>query len=126
MQPHPAGGSGYRGNAMPTEQPDIPFDTMQARLLPVADVVMVLMLSRPASGTLRDTRVTVVTIALALAVAAVGAGLAVLGLVLAVGGQPLWGLAALVLLLLALGCADLAAFGLRQRLMIRRTEASGD
>lgn len=98
-----------------------PVDALQARLLPVADLVMVLMLSRPASGSLRDTRVTIVTIYLAIAVAAVGLGLAALGLALGtVGGQPEWIVPALVLLLLAAGCADLAIFGIRQRILMAR------
>jgi hypothetical protein len=103
--------------------PNIPFDSLQARLLPVADVVMVLMWSRPASGTLRDTRVTIVTIYLAVATAVVGLLLAVLGLVLGVGGQPLWLIAAIVLLLLAAGCSDLAVFGIRQRLLLQAASA---
>jgi hypothetical protein len=102
------------------QTPDpIPVDALQTRLLPVADLVMVLMLSRPQSGTLRDTRVTVVTIWLAVAVALVALVLAILGLALGtVGRQPLWIIPAVVLLLLAAGCADLGVFGIRQRLLI--------
>ncbi|MEA2682213.1 MAG: hypothetical protein QOK05_541 [Chloroflexota bacterium] len=104
-----------------TAQKSIPVDALQERLLPVADRVMVLMLSRPASGTLRDTKVTIVTIYLAIAVAVVGLVLAILGVALATaGGQAAWVLAALVLLLLAGGCADLAIFGVRQRILMAR------
>src|SRR3979411_2436708 len=95
--------------------PQVPFDRLQARLLPVADAVMVLMLSRPASGTLRDTRVTIVTISLAVATAAVALGLLALAVVLGFGG--LWIVAMLLLLALFLGCADLALYGIRQRLL---------
>ena len=102
------------------DQP-VPFDRLQARLLPVADFVMVLMISRPRpSGTLRDTRVTIVTIYLAVAVAAVALLLAVLGLVLGItGGSIPWLVGALLLLALFAGCADLAVYGIRQRLLAR-------
>ncbi|GAC1333317.1 MAG: hypothetical protein NVSMB17_13590 [Candidatus Dormibacteria bacterium] len=94
----------------------LPFDRTQARLLPVADLVMVLMLSRPASGTLRDTRVTIVTIYLAAATAVLALVLAALALLLGIGGRTLpWLVAAAVLLLLGAGCADLALYGIRQR-----------
>jgi len=100
---------------------EVPFDAAQARLLPVADMVMVLMLSRPPSGTLRDTRVTIVTIYLAVFVAAVALILAALGIALVLAGSSgLWIAAALLLLLLGLGCADLGVYGIRQRLLMRR------
>lgn len=104
------------------QTPDpIPVDALQARLLPVADLVMVLMLSRPQSGTLRDTRVTIATIWLAVAVALVGLVLAVLGLALGtVGRQPLWLVPAVLLALLGAGCADLGIFGIRQRILMGR------
>jgi len=100
--------------------PDLPFDRVQARLLPVADLVMVLMLSRPASGTLRDTRVTIVTIYLAAATGVISMGLAGLAVLLGLGaGAHPWLLAAPLLLLLGAGCADLAVYGIRQRLLAR-------
>ena len=100
---------------------EVPFDAAQARLLPVADMVMVLMLSRPPSGTLRDTRVTIVTIYLAVFVAAVALILAALGIALVLAGSSgLWIAAAFLLLLLGLGCADLGVYGIRQRLLMRR------
>jgi len=100
---------------------EIPFDASQAWLLPVADMVMVLMLSRPPSGTLRDTRVTIVTIYLAVFVAAVALILAALGIALVLAGSSgLWIAAAFLLLLLGLGCADLGVYGIRQRLLMRR------
>lgn len=101
------------------DQP-IPFDGLQARLLPLADLVMVLMLSRPASGTLRDTRVTIVTIYLAAAVATVALPLAALALLLGLAGRAIpWFLAAFALLALFTGCVDLAVYGVRQRLLAR-------
>lgn len=99
---------------------DFPFDPLQARLLPVADVVMVLMWSRPASGTLRTTMVTMSTIGLAIGVAATSLVLAALGVLLALSGTTIWLVAALALLVVALACADLAVYGARQRLLIRR------
>jgi len=99
----------------------VPFDALQGRLLPVADAVMVLMLSRPASGTLRDTRVTIVTIYLAGAVAILALVLAGLGLVLGLGGHAWpWIVASIVLLALFAGCLDLAVYGVRQRLLASR------
>jgi hypothetical protein len=105
----------------PMSDPAVPFDNLQARLLPVADAVMVLMWSRPPSGTLRDTRVTIVTIWLAVVVTVVALALAILALLLvAGGGSVLWLPAGIVLLVLAFGCADLGAYGMRQRLLLRR------
>lgn len=104
------------------EPETVPFDALQERLLPVADAVMVLMWSRPASGTLRDTRVTIVTIYLAWGVTALAVILGILAVLLTLGGgSPLWIVAAVVLLALALGCLDLAVYGVRQRLLVRRT-----
>ena len=98
----------------------IAFDRLQARLLPLADLVMVVMLSRPASGTLRTTRVTVVTIALAGLVGAASVALIpVLALRVAGGHSALWLVLVPALLAAAIGCADLAMFGLRQRYLLR-------
>ncbi len=106
---------------MPDQHAGVTLDPLQERLLPVADVVMVLMLSRPQSGSLRDTRVTIVTIYLAVGVAGFGLVLALLGLALGtVGHQPIWLLPAVILLLLAAGCADLGVFGIRQRRLLAR------
>jgi hypothetical protein len=98
----------------------IAFDRVQARLLPLADVVMVLMLSRPPSGTLRTTRVTVVTIVLAGLVGAASLALIpVLALRVAGGHTPLWLVLVPALVAAAVGCADLATFGVRQRYLLR-------
>jgi hypothetical protein len=103
------------------EPAEVPFDALQARLLPVADAVMVLMWSRPPSGTLRTTRVTIVTIYLAVFVAAVALLLAALGILLILnGGSALWLVASIVLLVLAGGCADLGIYGIRQRRLMAR------
>ena len=84
-------------------------------------MVMLLMLSRPPSGSLRDTRVTIVTIYLAVFVAVVALVLAAPGIALGLADRSVpWMLAALLLLLLGLGCADLGAYGIRQRQLMRR------
>ncbi len=98
----------------------IAFDRLQARLLPLADVVMVLLLSRPPSGTLRTTRVTVVTIVLAGLVGAASLALIpVLALRVAGGHTALWLVLVPALIAAAVGCADLATFGMRQRYLLR-------
>ena len=117
----------YRAEVMSTAAPDhsgdsasIAFDRLQARLLPLADLVMVAMLSRPASGTLRSTRVTVVTIVLAGLVGAVSLVLIpMIALHVAGGHSALWLALVPALLAAGTGCAWLAVFGVRQRYLLR-------
>ena len=92
-----------------------PLDLLQRLLLPVADGFMVMMLSRPPSGTLRTTRVTSATIALAIVTFAVSGTSS--ALVLRATGRlgPLLLALALPLAALALGAASLALYGVRQR-----------
>lgn len=98
----------------------IPLDRLQTRLLPLADLVMVAMLSRPSSGTLRTTRVTAVTIVLAGLVGAVSLVLIpVIALHVAGGHSPLWLALTPALLAVGTGCACLAMFGVRQRYLLR-------
>ena len=102
------------------DDPAIPFDRLQSRLLPLADFVMVAMLSRPASGTLRSTRVTVVTIVLAGLVGAMSLVLIpVIALHVAGGHSALWLALVPALLAAGTGCACLAVFGVRQRYLLR-------
>jgi hypothetical protein len=90
-----------------------PLDPVQRLLLPVADGFMLLMLSRPASGSLRTTRVTTVSILLgALSFVAFAAA----GVAVALKGGLLLLAAALLLELFALGSFSLALFGGLQRL----------
>jgi hypothetical protein len=104
----------------PDQTPLPPLDGAQRLLLPVADAFMLLMLSRPSSGSLRTTKVTVVSIVLAASAFVV---LAVAGLFVAFGGRgPLLLLAGTLLELIALGCFSLALFGLLQRMHARATE----
>jgi hypothetical protein len=101
----------------------VPFDRTLDRLLPVADAVMTLMLSRPSSGSLRDTRVTLVTIGLAASTALACTLLGAIGALLAAGGaSSLWWPAAFVLLAFGAASADLAWYGVHQR----RLEAGRD
>jgi hypothetical protein len=104
--------SGLR--AQPEQLP--PLDGFQTRLLPIADLFMALMLSRPPSGSLRTTRVTAATIWLAAATS----------VLVGIPGVLLMGFAifrpnALLLLIglmaacLGLGSTSLAVFGIRQR-----------
>ena len=126
-QRYRGGFSAYRAEVMSTPAPDhagdnasIAFDRLQARLLPLADLVMVAMLSRPASGTLRSTRVTVVTIVLAGLVGAVSLVLIPMIVLHVAGGHSaLWLALVPALLAAGTGCACLAMFGLRQRYLLR-------
>jgi hypothetical protein len=92
-----------------------PLDPLQRVLLPVADAFMLLMLSRPPTGTLRTTRVTSASIGLAILTFGVSA--TIIGQLAAATGRigPLLLLPALPLAVLALGSASLALYGLRQR-----------
>ena len=97
------------------------MDRFQERLLPVADAFMVVMWSRPESGTLRTTRVTLATMILGAAVVLcvgmpavvlVGYSLARLQLLLLIPG--------ILCVLLGTGAAAVTLFGIRQRLLARR------
>jgi len=76
---------------------------------------MLLMLSRPPTGTLRTTRVTNASIALATLTFAASGALAVLLLTLARRTGPLLLLPVLLLVGLGVGSVCLALYGLRQR-----------
>ncbi|MEA2646037.1 MAG: hypothetical protein QOE92_1120 [Chloroflexota bacterium] len=101
-------------------RPAPPLDALQLRLLPVADLFMVLMWSRPASGTLRDTPVTLASILLGLVTFGVvgAASIGLLGHVLG-GGHPLWLVVVLLGLVVAVGALVVSVFGVRQRLLAR-------
>jgi hypothetical protein len=80
-------------------------------LVPVADLFMLLMVSRPATGSLRRTWVTPATLYLCVATL-------VLGVVLAVrllGGGAVAQIGGVALLLIAAGAGAVAAVGLAQR-----------
>jgi hypothetical protein len=93
------------------DRPVPPLPRWASALLPVADLFMVVMFSRPPTGTLRTTWVTPATEQLCVALAVVG----FLG-----GGFLVWARGAgawlgLALILLAAGCASVALVGLAQR-----------
>ncbi len=96
-----------------------PLDRTQFRLLPIADALMMLMLSRPGGGSLRTTRVTLATIWLSAGVSLV---VGIPGLLLI--GYAIFSLEWLVLIpglpaaSLGLGSASLAVFGIRQRQLL--------
>lgn len=82
-------------------------------LLPAADLFMVLMVSRPATGTLRTTWVTPATeqLSTALAVVALGCGGFLAAMHASMAGMVL----GVALILFGLGCAAVALVGLAQR-----------
>ncbi|HEY8678075.1 MAG TPA: hypothetical protein VIN39_05515 [Candidatus Dormibacteraeota bacterium] len=93
-----------------------PPDRFQRAILPIADLFMTLMFSRPVGGSLRSVRVSSETIALASLVAVALGGI---GIALAISGtatgQILQVVAAAPAIGLALGAASVSVFGLRQR-----------
>lgn len=96
-----------------------PIDDIQRMLLPVADLFMVVMFSRPPGGSLRTAKVTWVTIGLGAAVALLAGASALALLPGAVARhQVLLVLAGVVGVMLAFGAADLAIYGVRQRIMM--------
>jgi hypothetical protein len=100
------------------------MDRLQERLLPVADAFMVVMWSRPSSGSLRDTRVTLATMILGAAVVlAVGIPAVVLLVYALLRLQLLLLVPGVLCLLLGVGAASVTVFGLRQRLLARRGRA---
>ena len=104
----------YPWTRVPKDAP--PLDALQLRLLPLADLFMGLMWSRPGGLSLRTTWVTPATLGLALAVILVvgfpGLGAVVFGianrqLLLVVGG--------LIAAALGIGAGAVALYGIRQR-----------
>lgn len=95
--------------------PDLPAGARLA--LQAADLFMVLMVSRPATGSLRSTWVTPATLQLTIAVALVGLPLgAWLALSRVAGGPVLSVLLGIVVILLAAGALSVAIVGIAQRL----------
>ena len=88
---------------------------LAALLLPVADLSMLALISRPATGSLRRTWVTPATLVLALAAAVIATASAILfGLRLGGGGiAASLGLA--ICVVIAAGAASVAVVGLDQR-----------
>jgi hypothetical protein len=96
-----------------------PLDRIQLLLLPVADLFMILMYSRPPGGSLRTARVTLATIWLAAAVAfLVGIPAAAVLVNATARSQPLLIVIGLLGVAVGLGSGTLAVFGVRQRILI--------
>jgi hypothetical protein len=104
----------YPWTRVPKDDP--PLDALQLRLLPLADLFMGLMWSRPGGLSLRTTWVTPATLGLAMAVilvvglpalAAIVYGIANHQLLLVVGG--------LIAAALGIGAGSVALYGIRQR-----------
>ena len=104
----------YPWTRVPKDAP--PLDTWQLRLLPLADLFMGLMWSRPGGLSLRTTWVTPATLALAVGVV-LFAGLGGLaGIAYGVANrQVLLVLGGLIAVALGVGAATVALYGVRQR-----------
>ena len=109
----------YPWTRVPQDAP--PLDAWQLRLLPVADLFMGLMWSRPGGLSLRTTWVTPATLGLALAVILV-VGLPGLGAIAygAANRQLLALFGGLVASALGIGAAAVALYGIRQRRLSAR------
>jgi len=109
----------YPWTRVPKDAP--PLDAWQLRLLPLADLFMGLMWSRPDGLSLRTTWVTPATLGLALAVILV-VGLPGLGAIAygAANRQLLALFGGLVASALGIGAAAVALYGIRQRRLSAR------
>lgn len=104
----------YPWTRVPKGQP--PLDGLQLRLLPLADLFMGLMWSRPGGLSLRTTWVTPATLALSIAVALAGLVAGPVAIALGLGHDGVgWIFAGLIAIALALGAATVALYGIRQR-----------
>ena len=97
-----------------------PLDSTQLRLLPLADLVMWLMFSRPGGLSLRTTWVTPATILLCSSVAFAAGILGVVAFSYGLNsGYVLPLIAGLFSITAAIGCASIAVYGARQRVLSR-------
>ena len=104
----------YPWTRVPKDAP--PLDTWQLRLLPLADLFMGLMWSRPGGLSLRTTWVTPATLALAAAVVLFGGFGGLGGIAYGVANrQLLLVLGGLIAVVLGIGAATVALYGIRQR-----------
>jgi hypothetical protein len=91
-------------------------------MLPLADLFMLAMLSRPATGSLRTTWVTPATLYMCAAVALAGVPLGVVLVGYGGGGGTRTALAlGIIVLLLAAGACSVAIVGASQRVIERRS-----
>lgn len=94
------------------------MDRVQRRLLPLADLIMALMWSRPGGLSLQTAWVTPATLFLATAVLLAGIPLGAVGLIFGIraANLPLI-IGGLLCVALSFGAGVVALFGLRQRLI---------
>src|SRR5690348_3077645 len=100
-----------------TQIPDGPVPSLgkvASCMVPLADLCMILMLSRPATGSLRHTWVTPATYWLAWTTAILGLAL---GIDLLITGSSFW---AILVLVLSIGFLAIAVIGADQRRRARR------
>lgn len=98
-----------------------PVDKLQLRLLPLADLFMGLMWSRPRGLSLRTSWVTPATIGLALALVVLGAPAAVTAVFSGIrSGQPLLLALGAACACFAIGAGIVALYGIRQRVIESR------
>lgn len=108
----------YPWTRVPQGQP--PLDRLQLRLLPLADLFMGLMWSRPGGLSLRTTWVTPATLALSLAVAVGGGVAGPIAVAVGLGSKGfVWMIAGMIAIALAVGAAAVALYGVRQRWLMR-------
>jgi hypothetical protein len=115
----------YPWTRVPKDAP--PLDAWQLRLLPLADLFMALMWSRPGGLSLRTTWVTPATLGLALAVV-FAVGLPGLSAIAYGGANRLLVvvIAGLVATALGVGAAAVALYGIRQRRLPPGTDQERD
>ena len=98
------------------ERPVPPLPWLGRMLLPLADLFMILLVSRPQSGSLRTTWVTPATVVLCMVTVVGGVLLDVLMLRVGVGGRSVPALVgAAVVAVLVVGSACVAVIGIAQR-----------
>ncbi|HEY8761427.1 MAG TPA: hypothetical protein VIP52_11015 [Candidatus Dormibacteraeota bacterium] len=98
------------------EGPVPPLPRLLQVFIPPADLFMLAMVSRPATGSLRTTWVTPATLQLGLAVGVVGLALAFFALYRGLGGAGVLAVAGgVLLLLLGIGAGSVAIVGAAQR-----------
>jgi hypothetical protein len=98
------------------ERPVPPLPWLGRMVLPLADIFMILMASRPRSGSLRTTWVTPATLVLCMVAVVGGILLDVLVLRIGVGGRSVPALiGAVVVAVLVVGSACVAVIGIAQR-----------
>jgi hypothetical protein len=104
------------------EEPVPPLPPLVQLLIPPADLFMLAMVSRPATGSLRTTWVTPASLQLGLAVGVVGLILAAVAIYRGVTGSgPLAIVGGVLFVAIAIGAGSVAVVGLAQRMALKRS-----